>query len=151
METKAISLKYLFFPRNNQWLKRILLVFSFILFDYFSTIIFCNAPYQEANLYARGFMENFGITAGLTLFVLLANMPIYVTLTLDSHLVKFPPKIETIAELIVDLLFAWFVAGLHFSGGTSWFWNAPNLTRNLIGAVLYIFLVLLIIKPYKRH
>ena len=145
----AFSLKYFFLPKNNHWSKRILLVFSFILFDYLSTLTFCNMPCEEANPYARSFMEFFGIPFGLTLFVLIANLPIYVTLSLDSYLVRLPPKMAIIAEVFVDLAFAWFVAGLHFSGGTSWFWYAPDLIRQSIGTFLYLTLAFTVVKPHK--
>jgi len=146
-----LSPKYFFFPKNNHWLKRIFLVFAFIFFDYFVTLIFCQAPYEEANLYARGFMESFGIPLGLTLFVCVANLPIYLTLSLDSYIVRFPFKIAMVTEIFVDAAFAWFVAGLHFSGATSWFWYAPDLTRQALGMLLYLVIAFLVIKPYKPH
>jgi len=93
-------------------------------------------------------MESLGIHLGLTLFVLIANLPIYVTLCLDSHLVKLP-QCATIVEVGVDAVFAWFIAGLHFSGGTSWFWVAPDLMRQAFGALLYVIAALLIVKPHK--
>jgi len=143
------NLKYLFFPKNNHWLNRTFLVFAFVFFDYFATLIFCQAPHQEANLYARGFMENFGIPLGLTLFVLVANMPIYMTLSLDSYIVRLPFKIGLVTEFFVDIVFAWFIAGLHFSGGTSWFWYAPDLMRQTLGMLLYVVMAFLVVKPYK--
>jgi len=145
----AFSLKHFFLPENNGWFKRICLVFAFILFDYFSTLLFCQTPCEEANLYARIFMESFGIPLGLTLFVLVANMPIYMTLSLDSYIVKLPSKIALVTEFFVDIVFAWFIAGLHFSGGTSWFWYAPDLMRQALGMLLYVVIAFLVVKPYK--
>jgi hypothetical protein len=145
------SLKFLCFPKDNHWLKRIFLVFSFIFFDYFMTLILCQAPFEEANLYARGFMESFGIPLGLTLFVLVANLPIYMTLSLDSHIVEFPCKIAVATETFVDVVFAWFVAGLHFSGGTSWVWHAPQLMRQFLGMLLYLVMAVVLVQPYKPH
>ena len=82
----VLNLKHFFMPRNNHWLKRTILVFTFILFDYLSTLVFCRVPFEEANLYARTFMETFGIPLGLTMFVLVANLPIYITLSrLSCH------------------------------------------------------------------
>lgn len=101
-------------------------------------------------MYARVFMENFGITTGLTLFVLLFNLPIYVTLSLDSHLVKLPSKIAVVFEIIVDTVFAWWIAGLHFNGGSSWFWQAPDMMRQILGAILYLVVAIPLIKPYHR-
>jgi uncharacterized membrane protein len=152
MQTKLgtmLSLKRLFLPRNNHWQKRTILVFTFILFDYLSTLVFCRAPYEEANLYARTFMETFGIPLGLTAFVLAANLPIYITLSLDSHVIKIPLRTAKIIEPFVDTMFAWFVAGLHFSGGASWFWHAPSLVRQISGAFLYLAMAFLFVKPHK--
>jgi hypothetical protein len=130
-------------------LKRTVLAFAFILFDYLSTLTFCHAPSDEANAYTRMFMENLGIPLGLTLFVVVANLPIYVTLSLDSHTVRLPPKAAIIIETSVDLVFAWFVAGLHFSGGASWFWTAPTLMRQILGASAYLSMAFLFVKPHK--
>jgi hypothetical protein len=145
------SLKCFFLPRNNHWLKRIFLVFVFIFFDYLVTLVFCQAPCEEANLYARGFMESLGVPLGLTLFVLVANVPIYMSLSLDSHIVRLPFKMAVVTETFVDAVFGWFVAGLHFSGGTSWFWYAPDLARQCLGMVLYLVIAFLLVKPYKPH
>jgi hypothetical protein len=121
------------------------------MFDYLSTLVFCGTPNEEANIYVRIFMENLGIPLGLTLFVLVANLPIYMTLTFDSHIVKFPHRVAVIVEIFVDSLFAWFVAGLHLSGGTSWFWNTSELTRQIFGASLYLLMALLFVKPHKPN
>lgn len=110
---------------------------------------FCHFPWEEANVYARFFMESFGVQAGLTLFVFVANFPIYVTLSLDSHLVRFPAKMAAIVESLTDLVFAWFIAGLHFSGGTSWFWSASDVVRHVLGAVLYLIIAFIFVKPYR--
>jgi len=143
------SLKCFFLPKNNQWSKRTVLVFAFILFDYFSTLLFCRAPYEEANIYARIFMESFGIPLGLTLFVLVANLPIYITLSLDSHVIKIPSRASVFTEAMVDVVFAWFIAGLHFSGGASWFLQVPSLMCQIAGAFLYLFGAFLFVKPHK--
>jgi hypothetical protein len=145
----VLNLRDLFLPKNNHWLKRAVLLFTFTLFDYFSTIIFCHAPYEEANVYARLFMENFGILSGLTLFVLMLNLPIYMTLSLDSHVIRLPSKIAVPFEMFVDATFAWCVAGLHFSGGASWFWFAPDLMRQSLGAILYLTTALLLVRPHR--
>lgn len=145
----ALNAKCFLSPRNNHWLKRNFLVFAFILFDYFSTLVFCRTPFEEANSYARIFMENFGIPLGLTMFVLLVNMPIYIGLCLDSHVIRFPYKIAVATESLVDVTFAWFIAGLHFSGGTSWFWFVPDVNRQALGALLYLTIAFLVVKPFK--
>jgi len=64
--------KYLV-PKNNKWLRRICILFVFILLDYFATLAFCTTPEEEANPYARIFLENYGIGVGLTMFVFLIN------------------------------------------------------------------------------
>lgn len=144
-----LRLRVFLVPKNNHWFRRIILVFAFILFDYFSTLTFCHAPWEEANAYARFFMENLGIHAGLTLFVFVANFPIYVLLTFDSHVIRLPPRVAILAETSTDLIFAWFIAGLHFDGGTSWFWSAPGLLRQSLGATLYLFGAIAFIRPYS--
>lgn len=147
----TFRLRYFLLPKNNHWLKRVYLVFAFIFFDYFVTLLLCQTPYQEANLFARGFMVVLGVPLGLTLFVLTANLPIYMTLSLDSHIVRFPFKIAMFVEIFVDVVFAWFVAGMHFSGGTSWFWYDPEMIRQSLGALLYFTFALLLIRPYNPH
>jgi len=94
-------------------------------------------------------MENFGVPLGLSLFVLVANLPIYITLNLDSHIIRLPFKTAIVTELLVDAMFAWFVAGLHFSAGASWFWHAPDLLRQTLGALLYLVTAFLLVKPHK--
>jgi len=146
----AVNLKYILFPKNNQWRKRTALVLAFMLFDYFSTLVFCRAPFQEANLYARALMEALGAPIGLTLFVLVISLPIYVILTLDSHMIRLPLRIAILAELLVDIVFAWYVAGSHFSGGVSWFWSAPDFLRQAVGAITYFALAFVFCKLYRQ-
>ncbi len=145
----AISLRNVLLLKNNHWLRRASLIFAFILFDYLSTLAFCRAPFEETNVFARAFMDILSLQAGLTLFVLMANLPIYLVLCLDSHLVKLPPGIAKVIEIFIDVVFAWFVAGLHFSGGSSWFWFAPDLPRQALGALLYMTFAFLIVKPHR--
>jgi len=144
-----LRLKRFFWPKSNHWLRRILLVFTFILFDYFSTLVFCQAPHEEANLFARAFMNAFGIQTGLTLFVLATNLPIYMALSFDSHVIRLPARISIAVEISVDALFAWFIAGVHFNGGSSWFWYTPDLPRQMLGAFLYLIIAFFAIKPHK--
>jgi hypothetical protein len=146
-----ISPKCLLLPRKNHWLKRSVLTFAFIAFDYLSTLIFCRSPLEEANLYARIFMENFGILLGLTLFVLVVNLPIYVVLSLDSQVVRLPSRAAMVIEPFVDVVFAWFVAGVHFSGGASWFSHGPSLMWQVFGALVYLTIAFLFVKPHKPH
>jgi hypothetical protein len=145
----AISPKRFLLPRNNHWSKRAVLVFAFILFDYFSTLVLCRTPYEEANLYARTFMEDFGVPLGLTLFVLVASLPIYIIFSFDSHVIRLPFSVAVVIESFVDAVCAWFVAGSHFSGGASWFWYAPDSMRQAFGALLYLVTAFLLVKPHK--
>jgi hypothetical protein len=136
-------------PRNNMWLKKALVLFAFILMDYTVTLIFCKTPMEEGNGLARSFMEAYGIPLGLTLFDLLANFPIYMILCLNSHLVNLPPRLANIAETFVDVVFAWFIAGLHFNGAASWFWFAPDVLRQAAGAFLYFIVAFVVL--WEKH
>ena len=131
--------KYLV-PKNNLWLKRAILLFGFILLDYLATLIFINTPVQEGNLLVRAFMENYGILVGLTIFDILINIPIYLIICLNSHFVTLPPNLAKYVDPIVDAFLAWFVAGYHYSGATSWFWTSPDVLRQTVGFSLYMLI-----------
>lgn len=133
--------KYLI-PKNDRWLKRICLLFAFILLDYCATLVFCMTPAEEANLYARIFMENYGIPLGLAIFDFLINFPIYLILCFDSHLISLPRRLSKIVEPFVEVTLAWFLAGAHFSGATSWFWFAPDLMRQATGFGIYLVIAM---------
>jgi hypothetical protein len=96
-------------------------------------------------------MENLGMPLGLTLFVSMINLPIYVILSMDSHIVRLPLKTTVAAEFSVDLIFAWFIAGSHFNGGASWFWYETDLTRQISGAALYLIATLLLLQSHRRQ
>ncbi|MCW4035377.1 MAG: hypothetical protein NWF03_08450 [Candidatus Bathyarchaeota archaeon] len=134
--------KYLV-PKNNIWLTRAVLLFGFILLDYLVTLIFINNPMEEGNILVRTFMENYGIFVGLTLFDIIINIPIYLIITFNSHFAALPPKLSKIAEPIIEVFLAWFVAGYHYSGATSWFWNSPNMIRQFTGFSIYITFALI--------
>jgi hypothetical protein len=133
-------------PKNNFWLKRISLLFAFIFSDYLITLLLCKAPAEEGNILARSFMEIYGMPLGLTLFDLVTNLPIYLLLSLNSHLANLPPNLSRIGEASTDFAFAWFIAGLHFNGAASWIWSAPDIMRQAIGALIYLFIIL-----FMRH
>jgi len=133
--------KYLV-PRNNRWLKRVCLVLCFVFLDYLATLAFCTAPAEEANPYVRVFMENYGIALGLTMFDFLVNLPIYLILCFNSHFISLPPRLARIVNPLIDVVLAWFLAGSHFSGATSWFWPAPDLMRQAMGFGIYLVIAI---------
>jgi len=127
---------------RNTWVQRMLLLSLFILLDYLVTLLMITYPNQEANLLARSFMETFGVGFGLTIFSLLINMPIYLIL----GLLAFYPQPLSIATSPfacsgLDVAFAWFVAGTHFSGALSWILIGPSLLYQLTGAGLYLLIL----------
>ena len=134
------TMKYLI-PKNDFWVKRIHVLSCFSLLDYLVTLVLYTLSAQEGNLLARSFMEAYGIPLGLTPFDALANLPIYVILCLDSHFINLPVRSSRIVEVFTDAIFAWFIAGLHFNGATSWVWFAPDLVRQGLGASLYLLIV----------
>lgn len=134
------SIRYLI-PKNNFWLKRISLLFAFIFLDYLVTLFLCRVPADEGNLLARSFMEVYGTPLGLTLFVSVVNLPVYLMLSLNSYFVNLPPRLSKIIETSADFAFAWFIAGLHFNGAASWIWLAPAVLRQALGASTYLFII----------
>jgi hypothetical protein len=131
--------KYLV-PKNNLWLRRALILLGFVLFDYLATLIFITTPLEEGNLLVRSFMENYGIIVGLTLFDILINIPIYLILCLNSHFITLPLHLSKIVDPIIDVFLAWFVAGYHYSGATSWFWHSSDLIRQTVGLSVYLLI-----------
>lgn len=136
--TRVLVLGKYLVPKNNKWLERIFLLFGFIFFDYFATLIFCTIPAEEANPYVRMFIEKYGIVLGLTLFDFLINFPIYLILCFNSRVISLPQRLSKIVDPLIDVIFAWFLAGSHFSGATSWFWSAPDLMRQATGFAIYL-------------
>ena len=129
-------------PKNNIWLKRMCLMFGFILLDYFATLAFCTTPMEEANPHLRVFMENHGVFLGLTIFDFLINLPIYLILCFNSHFISLPAPLSKIVDPLVDVILAWFLAGAHFNGATSWFWLAPDLIRQATGFGIYLVIAM---------
>jgi hypothetical protein len=140
-EQLTAKAKYLI-PKNNIWLKRAGLIFCFILFDYLSTLIFITSPIQEGNLLVRQFMETYGIFLGLTIFDVLINIPIYMIICFNSHFSSLPSRFARIADPLIDVFLAWFVAGYHYSGATSWFWTGPDMIRQLLGFSIYFTIIM---------
>jgi len=142
--TKILQAGKYLVPKNNIWLKRVGLLFGFILLDYFFTLFFINTPLEEGNLLVRHFMETYGIFWGLTIFDVLINVPVYLILCMNSHFVKLPSKISKVIDPIIDAFLAWFVAGYHYNGATSWFWNVSGFTRQFAGFFIYFSIILLV-------
>ena len=141
-------LRYLV-PRGL-WRKRTVFLFAFVILDYVVTIIFCKSPFAEGNLYARGFMETYGIVEGLTLYDFLLALPIYTILCIDSHLIKYTERYSTKAELAIDLALGWLIAGGHFNGAASWVWDASGVIRQALGFVLYEVIALSSLYPFSK-
>jgi len=132
------------------WLKRTVLLFAFILVDYIVTVVSCKSPFWEANLYAKSFMETYGIAAGLAIYDFLLSLPIYAILCLDSHLIKYTEHHSTKAELAIDLALGWLIAGAHFNGAASWVWDAPGMMRQALGFVIYEVLALAFLHSFPK-
>ena len=139
-DSPFMAVRYLI-PRNNFWLERTFILFSFIFLDYLVTLLLCRSPAEEGNLLARSFMEAYGMQLGLTLFIFVASLPIYLLLSLNSYVFNLPPKLSRIVETPADFAFAWFIAGLHFNGALSWFWFAPDILRQAMGGSIYLFII----------
>lgn len=84
-------------------------------------------------------MQTFGISFGLVLFSMIIGSILAAILLLSKFIMaNLKGAIGLIIILALDLCFAWFVAGMHFVGGTSWFWLAPEIVREVMGAGLYL-------------
>jgi hypothetical protein len=128
-----------------------LLLTSFILLDYIITLLLVSYPTEEANVFARWFMEAFGNVFGLTIFSLLINLPVFLILSL----LAFYPKCSGFAASPfatpgLDIAFAWFVAGTHFSGALSWIVNGSSLLYQITGAALYLD-ILFVVSIIRRQ
>jgi hypothetical protein len=137
---------------RNGWAQRMLLLALFILLDYITTLLLVSCPSEEANALARGFMETFGVAFGLTIFSLLINLPVFLIL----GLLAFYPRHLSLATSSfatpgLDIAFAWFVAGTHFSGALSWIVNGPSILYQITGAALYLDILFVVgIKRRQR-
>lgn len=137
---------------RNVWFQRMLLLALFILLDYIITLLLVSYPSEEANMFARSFMGAFGITFGLTIFSLLVNLPVFLILGL---LAFYPRSSSFVASPFatpgLDIAFAWFVAGAHFSGALSWIVHGSNLLYQITGAALYLDILFVVsIKRRQR-
>lgn len=121
------------------WISRSLILSGFVMFDFLVTWFSISRPVEEGNLLVRTFMELFGISLGLALFGLFIASLLFLILCFCKLLfANRGEKTSLIGGLGLDVCFSWFVAGVHFVGGTSWFWLAPDLMRHCLGAGLYL-------------
>jgi hypothetical protein len=126
------------------------LISLFVLLDYLVTLLMISYPREEANIFARSFMEMFGVALGLTLFSALINLPVYLILGI---LAFYPTRLQIATSPLagsgLDVAFAWFVAGTHFSGALSWVCVGPTLLYQLVGAGLYLFILFFVGRKLK--
>lgn len=137
---------------RNVWSQRMLLLALFILLDYITTLLLVSYPSEEANVFARSFMDLFGVVIGLTIFSLVVNLPLFLILGLLAY---YPRRLSFAASSFatpgLDIAFAWFVAGAHFSGALSWVMAGPSLLYQITGAVLYLDILFVVsIKRRQR-
>ncbi len=124
---------------KSSWILRFSILFGFVIFDLLSTRFFISGLAEEGNSYARALMQTFGISFGLVLFSMIIGSILAAILLLSKFIMaNLKGAIGLIIILALDLCFAWFVAGMHFVGGTSWFWLAPEIVREVMGAGLYL-------------
>jgi len=136
---------------RNVWFQRMMLLASFSLLDYVITLLLISHPDEEANVFARGFMEIFGVASGLTIFSVLVNLPVFLILGLLAFYSR-PSDFAASAFATpgLDIAFAWFVAGAHFSGALSWIVNGPSLLYQITGAALYLE-ILFVVSTKRRQ
>lgn len=136
---------------QNTWFQKMLLLSAFILLDYIITLLLISYPREEANVLARGFMEALGVPLGLTIFSLLINLPVFLILGLLAFHPKYPWfEGFSFATPGLDIGFAWFVAGTHFSGALSWIVGGPSILYQLTGAALYLDVLFILAIKRRR-
>jgi uncharacterized integral membrane protein len=127
---------------NAPWAARFIVLQSFVVFDLSITLLSLSSMSNEGNVFARVFMEVLGFPAGLVLFSIIVTGILLLILRFCRHMFSNASgMVKTVGTIALDFSMAWFVAGVHFVGGTSWFWLAPELLRHFIGASIY-FMVL---------
>jgi hypothetical protein len=125
---------------------------SFVLFDVLVTFVSVSGPIEEGNLLTRDFMSFFGVYLGLAFFCFFIAGFLFFTISVCRLLLVNCGKWTLItSSFIVDVCFGWFVAGVHFVGGTSWFWLAPDLLRHCLGAGLYLLALYVLMTKFWRH
>lgn len=139
-------------PMKNVWFQRMLLLSLFVLLDYIITLLLISYPAEETNIFAQSFMNTFGVATGLTLFSLLVNIPVFLILSL---LAFYPKRLGFVASPFatpgLDIVFAWFVAGTHFSGALSWIVGGTGLLYQLTGAALYLDILFILSIKHRQN
>lgn len=140
---------------KSLWTMRFFVLLGFVVFDLLSTRCFISGLAEEGNSYARVLMQTFGISAGLILFSVAIAGILALILYLSKSIVANRKGTAGLTIVLgLDICFAWFVAGMHFVGGTSWFWLAPEIVRSLMGAGIYLvvfYSIWLAISSRKIH
>lgn len=134
------------------WIYRFLLLLTFVLFDVLATSVSISGPIDEGNMLTRIFMNSLGVYLGLAFFGLFIAGFLFFTVAVCRLLVVNCGKLaSTISSFVIDGCFSWFVAGVHFVGGTSWFWFAPDMLRHCLGAGLYLLALYLFMVKFWHH
>ncbi len=121
------------------WATRFLILQGFIVFDLSLTWLSISSLAEESNIIARGLMQVIGPWSGLILFSGIITGVLFLVLLFCSHMFdNVNGLVKSAGTIALDFGLAWFVAGVHFAGGTSWCWLAPQFLRHLIGANIYL-------------
>lgn len=131
---------------KDTWILRFLILLGFVMFDFLATWTSISYPLEENNALARASMGFFGVYLGLALFGFFIASLLFLILCFCRSLFSGRTKLASlVGSLIIDFCFGWFIAGVHFVGGTSWFWLAPDLIRHCLGAGLYLLVLYLLL------
>lgn len=107
-----------------------------------STRLYITSINEESNAIARSLMQDFGVTVGLAIMCLVLGLLLGVLVGFCRFVfAKKTNGLTWLTIFVVDGFLAWFIAGSHFAGGTSWFWLVPEISRHLLGAGIYFVLL----------
>ncbi|MHA1973322.1 MAG: hypothetical protein ACTSW1_10025 [Candidatus Hodarchaeales archaeon] len=131
----------------DKWSRSFIVVMSFYIFDFFSTLFFCKSPDDEGGLSAHFFMRFtnsvlYGLILNIVFVALLWGLYFFY---FAPHLIASLPKQVTIFTPLLFIMVGFFPA-LDFAAATSWYWKIDTTIRALIGLSLYLA-SLLWIKP----
>jgi hypothetical protein len=121
------------------WATRFLVLLGFVAFDLSATWLSLSSSAEESNVFARNLMQVLGFSTGLILFSGIVTCALFLILRFCSRMLdNIEGTVKTVGIVTLDFGLAWFVAGAHFVGGTSWFWPVPEMLRHIIGASIYV-------------